>query len=216
MSQEYYPSLSDLVRAEAIPGDFEAFEDLIQSGLDLILKKIWYKNLVVDISSSGEIRHYHLDILTKKLSLPLFGSGMNLVFFRDSTGSLSSFPIVFEWSWPIYKYIEDVIEGGFSQAPEAFVDILFELADIEDEREFYGQIVKTFLNDGDTSYQSFFSTFITQINTYDNGSPSVTAEISNITTQLTLIEAEITSALSNSSLFMLEGLFDTYENSTLR
>ena len=212
MSQEYYPSLSDLVRAEAIPGDFEAFEDLIQSGLDLILKKIWYKNLVVDISSSGEIRHYHLDILTKKLSLPLFGSGMNLVFFRDSTGSLSSFPIVFEWSWPIYKYIEDVIEGGFSQAPEAFVDILFELADIEDEREFYGQIVKTFLNDGDTSYQSFFSTFITQINTYDNGSPSVTAEISNITTQLTLIEAEITSALSNSSLFMLEGLFDTYEN----
>lgn len=214
-SQEYYSSLSDLVRVESIPGDFGALEDLAQSGLDLLIKKIWYKNLAVDVSPTGDIKHYNLELLLKKMSLPLIGSGLNLVFFRDSTGTLSSFPIVFIWAWPIQKHIEGLIDEGFSYAPEAFVDILFELAEIEDEKEFFSSIISVFLNDGNNSYQDFFTAFISQINVYDNGEPAVTSEITNIITQIGIIEIEVTSLLTNTSLFTVKGIFETYKNNTV-
>lgn len=214
-SQEYYPSLSDLIRAEAIPGDFEALEDLVQSGLDLILKKMWYKNLAIQISSTGETKHYSLELLTRKLSLPLFGSGMSLVFFRDSNSTLSSFPIVLDWTWPIYKYIEGAIEEGFSYLPEAFIGVLLELVDIEDEKELLGEIVNAFLNDGDNTYQSFFLLLVTKINSYDNGAPAVTAEVSNVVTQLGIVETEVTNLLTGSNRFTAKDIFDLYEDNTI-
>ncbi len=212
-TQEYYPALKDLINAEAIPGDFTAMEDLIQSGIDLVLAKIWYKDLVVDISSTGETKHYSLTILTKRLSVPILGSGMNLVFFRDSTGTLSAFPLAFEWKWALQRYIDGLESQGFSYAPEAFVEILMELAEIDSRKDFFKGIVSTFLNDGDDAYQTFLTELSTRVSDYDNGTAGVTTEINNIVNQLDSIKTTVVSFLSNVSIYSPLDLLENYEQS---
>lgn len=211
-TQEYYPALKDLIKAEAIPGDFSAIEDLLQNGIDLVLAKIWYKDLAVDVSSDGETKHYSLTILTKRLKVPIFGSGMNLVFFRDATSNLSGFPLAFEWKWALQKYIDGLESQGFSYAPEAFVEIIMELAEIDSKQDFYKAIIEVFLNDGDTSYQSLLSVLATRLTDYDNGNPSVTAEINNIVTQLGTIETVVNSLIGNTSIFSPLDLLEEYKN----
>ena len=104
--QKFYPALSDLINESALPGDLQAIESFTQDGIDFLLKGIHYKDLVVDVYSSGDIKYYSLTLLTKSLKLPLFGSGIDLVFFRSSDAALEEFPIIFEWKWPISKYIK--------------------------------------------------------------------------------------------------------------
>ena len=99
MPSTFYPPLSRRIDASTIPGDFQDFEDLAQDGVDLILGKLLYKDLVTDVSADGVTRYYSLTILTEELKLPLLGSGMNLVFFYGSTTGFSEFPIIFDWRW---------------------------------------------------------------------------------------------------------------------
>src|SRR5688572_20833101 len=93
----FYPPLSRLIDARAIPGDFQELEDLAQDGIDLVLGKVFYKDLVTDVSADGVTRYYSLTILSQELKLPILGSGMNLVFFHGSTVGFSEFPIIFDW-----------------------------------------------------------------------------------------------------------------------
>lgn len=218
MPTPYYPPLSRIIDASAIPGDFQDFEDLVQDGIDLILGKVFYKDLVTDVSADGVTRYYSLTILTRELKLPLLGSGMNLVFFHGTTTGFSEFPIIFNWRWELYKYISRLAEGGFSALPEAFVDILLELADIEDRSAFIEQIVNVFLDDGSNSYQSFLTNLIAKVSDYDEGGNSgITTEITNITTQLDIILTEVDSLLSSSNLYSIGYLYENYQdNDTLQ
>lgn len=218
MPAPYYPPLSRLIDASAIPGDFQDFEDLVQDGIDLVLGKVFYKDLVTDVSADGVTRYYSLTILTRELKLPLLGSGMNLVFFHGTTTGFSEFPIIFDWRWEVYKYISRLDEGGFSALPEAFVDILLELADIEDRSAFIGQIVDVFLDDGSNAYQDFLTNLIAKVGSYDQGgSAAITTEITNITTQLGIIRTEVDSLLTSSNLYSVGYLYENYqENDTLQ
>ncbi len=45
MATPFYPPLSRLIGASAIPGDFQGVEDLAQDGIDLILGKVFYKGI---------------------------------------------------------------------------------------------------------------------------------------------------------------------------
>jgi hypothetical protein len=218
MPKPYYPPLSRLIDASAIPGDFQDFEDLVQDGIDLILKKVFYKDLVTDVSADGVTRYYSLTVLTKELKLPLLGSGMNLVFFHGTTTGFSEFPIIFDWRWEVYKYISRLEQGGFSALPEAFVDILLELADIESLSAFIGRIVGVFLDDGSTAYQNFLTNLIAKVGAYDQGGdPGITTEITNITTQLGIIRTEVDSLLTSSNLYSIGYLYENYqENDTIQ
>jgi hypothetical protein len=218
MPTPYYPPLSRIIDASAIPGDFQDFEDLVQDGIDLILGKVFYKDLVTDVSADGVTRYYSLTILTRELKLPLLGSGMNLVFFHGTTTGFSEFPIIFDWRWEVYKYISRLDEGGFSALPEAFVDILLELADIEDRSAFIGQIVGVFLDDGSNAYQNFLTNLIAKVADYDaGGNAAITTEINSITTQLGIIRAEVDSLLGSSNLYSIGYLYENYQdNNTLK
>jgi hypothetical protein len=218
MTTPYYPPLSRIIDASAIPGDFQAFEDLAQGGIDLILGKVFYKGLVTDVSANGVTRYYSLTILTRELKLPLLGSGMNLVFFKGTTTGFSEFPIILNWRWEVYRYISRLDEGGFSALPEAFVDILLELAGIEDRNAFIGQIVGVFLDDGSNTYQEFLVNLIARIGDYDDGSDAgITAEIDNIITQLGIIRTEVDSLLSTTNLYTIGYLYENYQdNDTLQ
>lgn len=167
-SKEFYPSLSELIDASLLPGDFHAVEDIAQNGIDFLLKNIKYKNLITNTSTSGETRHFSLTLLSSEFKLPIFGTGMNLVFFHGSTDNFSEFPIILDWKWPIYKYISGFGNQGFSYAPEAFVSILLELTNFDNPKEFIASIVNTFLDDGNNAYLSFFDNFSSRINTYSS------------------------------------------------
>ncbi len=199
---QYYPSLARLVDASAIPGDFQALEDLAQNGIDFLLGKLFYKDLVADVSPDGTIRYYSLTLLAPELKLPLFGSGMNLVFFKGTSG-LSEFPLVLDWRWRVAKYIRELENEGFSYLPEAFVDIFIELADIEDTEDFIGQILEAFLDDGNSDYVDFVTNLISLINDYDDGNPAVTTEITNIGNQLTTIKNEVIAIVTNSDYYSI-------------
>jgi hypothetical protein len=217
MPTPFYPPLSRLIDASAIPGDFQDFEDLAQDGIDVILGKVLYKDLVTDVSADGVTRYYSLTVLTQELKLPLLGSGMNLVFFHGATTGFSEFPVILDWRWEVYKYIARLGEAGFSALPEAFVDILLELADIEDTGAFIGQIVDVFLDDGSNAYQDFLTNLIAKVGAYDDGSAGVTAEITNITSQLGIIGTELDSLLGSSNLYSIGYLYENYqENDTLQ
>jgi hypothetical protein len=216
MPTPYYPPLSRLVDASAIPGDFQALEDLVQEGIDLILGKFFYKDLVTDVSADGVERHYSLTVLVKELKLPLFGSGMSIVFFKGSTAGFSEFPIIIDWRWEVYKYIARLEAEGFSYLPEAFLDVFLELADIEDRNAFYTEIFGVFFDDGSNTYQTFISQLITEIGTYDDGSdPGITTEISNIVTQLGIILAEVNDVLTSTNLFSLRYLYENFKDNAV-
>lgn len=210
--QKYYPPLSDLIQASAIPGDIHVIEDLVQSGIDLLLGKILYKDLVVEVYSSGDVKYYSLSLLTRSLKLPLFGSGMNLVFFRGSENSYSEFPVILEWRWPVSKYIKRFETQGFSYAPEAFIDILLEMANIDSREDFFNQIVNVFLDNGTNSYLNFFSGISASISNYNDNSPGVNAEIQNIINQLAIIKNEVQTKLESTNLFTLKALYADYLN----
>ncbi|MEM1322803.1 MAG: hypothetical protein AAGG75_21235 [Bacteroidota bacterium] len=212
--QKYYPPLSDLIDARAIPGDFEALENTLNEGIDLLLGKVYYKNLSVQLLKSGETRYYSITLLTKSIRLPLF-SDMNLVFFRGADAALAEFAILFEWSWPISKYIARFDAQGFSYAPEAFLDILIELSEIRDRNDFFNQMISVFLNNGDDAYLDFFSDITTIINDYDNSVPAVTTEIQSIISNLTAIKDEVQTQLTVTNQFSIASLFENYQNNTI-
>lgn len=208
----YYPPLSRLIDARDIPGDFEDFEDLAQEGIDLILGKVFYKDLVTDVSADGVSRYYSLTILTRELKLPLLGTGMNLIFFQGSTAGFSEFPILFIWRWEAYKHISRLAEGGFSALPEAFVDLLLELADLEDRDAFFRQIVGVFLDDGSKAYQGFLTRLIAKVGSYDDGSSGVSAEIGNIVSQLGILLAEVDELITSTNLYTIAYLYESFED----
>ena len=217
-TQPFYPVLSDLIDAKAIPGDFEALEDLVQQGIDLVLGEIHYKDLVVDVSPTGDEKHYSITIMTKTLKIPLFGSGMSLVFFRGSNANFSEFPLLLDWSWPIYKYINNLETEGFSYAPEAFLDIFLELADIDSREEFFQEMISAFFDLEDDNFAlHFLDQLIIKMGDYINGNAAVDALVQTITTELGNIKTEVDELLSFTSEYTLDDIIETYqENTTLQ
>lgn len=212
--QKFYPPVSDLIDASAIPGDFMALEDAVQQGVDMLLGKIYYKDFVVSISPSGDSRQYSLTLLTKTLRLPLFAD-FNLVFFKGSETNMSEFPIIFKWEWALNKYIKNFQHQGFSYAPEAFIDIFIELAEIKSRKDFLNQIIEVFFSSGDGTYTNFFVAMSSQLNNYANGNPLVTSEIQIIQDNLTIIKEQVTIELNSGNSVSIKTLFENYEANSI-
>lgn len=212
-SQKYYPPLSDLVDARALPGEFTALENVLNEGIDLVLGKIYYKDFNVQVLQSGEARSYRITLITKTIRLPL-PAGLNLVFLKGSETALTEIELAFEWRWPIAKYISNFEQQGFSYAPEAFLDILIELTDIRDRNDFFNQVIDVFLNDGDGAYQGFFTQLASAISAYDNGETDVTTLVTTITDNLDKIRQEVQVQLST-NMFTLPALFENFERNTV-
>jgi len=217
--QKYYPPLTDLIDASALPGNLESVESFLNEGIDLILGRIYYKDFAVQVLKSGDSRYFSLTILTKTIKLPLVAD-INLVFFRnviDPTQDIdvSEFPILFEWTWPLRKYISNFEVQGFSYAPEAFLDVLIELSEIQDRAEFFSRIVSVFLNDGGNTYQGFLDAISSTTSSYDNGEAGVSAEVNTIVNQLDIIKAEVQTQLTATNLFTIEDIFDRYKTNSI-
>ncbi len=216
--------MTDLLDASAIPGDIEFLENGAQAVIDLLLGKIFYKDLAIDVSSAGDEAVYSLTLVTKSIRQPLFGSGMELVFFRCAMpdGSecpdpqYSEFPIIFNWRWGIKKYISGFEAKGFAYTPEAFMEIFFELAGIQDLDEFLEAILDVFLDNGTGAYLAFFDEITVTIQLYNDGADQdVATEIQNIVDKLLIIRDEVSGLLNRSNLIRLKQIYKDYQNNTV-
>ncbi|MFT5646509.1 MAG: hypothetical protein ACI976_001191 [Aureispira sp.] len=144
LAPNLYYRLSDLLEASAIPGNFKALENLAQTIIDALFSKIYYKDFVLNTYGNGEQRFYSIVLLSKRLKIPIFDVGLNLVFFDGTTTNFSEFPITMNWNWPVYRYIAGFGQGGFCYTPEAFIGLLMELIDIESEEEIIAEIINVF------------------------------------------------------------------------
>lgn len=214
MPENYFPPVSELVDVSAIPGDFEQLESLAQDGVNLLLGKIRYKNYATETSSSGESSVFYVVIVSKALRLPVFSTGINIVFFRGSDVNYSEFPLMFEMRWPIRKYFRNFRVQGFSYTPEAFIDILLQFSSFG-QRNFFAEIVATFLSDGDNAYQALITNLKSNVVTYSNGSGAVALLLQDINDQLDLIKDEADGLLNSSDFYNTEDLFSEYENNAV-
>jgi hypothetical protein len=215
LTEQFY-RLNGLLDASAIPGNFKALEDLAQNVIDTLLGKIYYKDLIVRRYGDGERRYYSIVLLSKRLEIPIFNIGFNLVFFDGTTTNFSEFPIGMNWNWPVYRYIAGFGQQGFEYTPQAFIGLLMELADIESEEEVISEIIDVFLSGGNNDYQTFFTDLIAKANSYNivGLAPGASSQIQMIVSQLQTIETEVTAVLTSSDLFTLKSLFEGYQNHT--
>jgi hypothetical protein len=211
MSETYYAALDELVDARAIPGDLTFLENNAQAVIDELLGKIFYKDLAVEVTDNGDTKHYRLVLLTKSIRQSLFGTGLELVFFKGAETEMAEFPILFEWRWPVQKFIAGFEAEGFSYAPEAFIDILFRMAGISSTNEFVGAITGVFLEDGNDTYSHFMDALIAKANALSSTEAGAVAAIEQVQTNLGILKTELTAVLSNSNFFTITDIYQNYQ-----
>lgn len=197
---QHYPKLSTIVNASAIPGDLKAIEQLIQGGINALLGELRYTNYIVEHSPDGDTAFYSLVLLGKELDLPLFGTGMHLVFFKGETLGYSNFPITMDWRWPIQRYFSGFEREGFSYAPEAFLEILLEMADIDSEQEVIEEIINVFLSDGTSPYTDILDEVedsFERLRDNWNSNANVKAKLQSILDEVKIITARIKARKQN-------------------
>ncbi len=128
----YYPKLSEVITADDLP----EFLSFVQNGLNSIFDKIHYKNLQYSKSVNGDAAFYSLEIVSKKLGIPL-PFGMALVLNPDLTSSnnkISSFPITLEYQWEILAFLKTFSSSNFSFSLEDFYKIGLRVFRISEEQ----------------------------------------------------------------------------------
>lgn len=116
MSEKFYPSLSTIVPLDSLPEQL----GFIKDGLTNILDKVYFKDLQVVKSQSGDSAFYSLTIvLYKDASIEIPGSGIELVFNPDFNASgLTEIPITVSYEWGILKFISGFNVQSFAQSPK--------------------------------------------------------------------------------------------------
>tara|TARA_R110001592_G_scaffold119760_4_gene323202 strand:+ start:8001 stop:14789 length:6789 start_codon:yes stop_codon:yes gene_type:complete len=200
---KYHPKLSTLINTSVIPGDLKAFEQFVQGGINFLLGDLRYTNYIVEHSPDGDTAFYSLTLLGKELDLPLWGTGMHLVFFHKQVG-YSSFPIAMDWRWPIKRYINEFETKGFSYAPDAFLDILLSMADIESEQEVVEEIINIFLSNGTDAYKNAFDELVDTFERLKADWPTIVTELESIKTQIGVIKTKVIDLIDNDSKTLIE------------
>lgn len=155
----YYPKLSEVVTVEDLP----EFLSFVQNGLNSVFDKIHYKNLQYSKSKNGDSAFYSLEIVSKKLSIPL-PFDMELQLNPDLTGSndaISSFPITLEYQWEILAFLKSFDLNGFSFSLEDFYSIGLKVFRISED-QVLAHILNYFVEPIDsqtTKFEQFVSDF---------------------------------------------------------
>jgi hypothetical protein len=131
ISQRYYPRLSEILSAEALP----EFLSFAQSGIDDLLDNIHYKNLQYSKSYHGDAAFYSLEIVSNNIGIDL-PLGLRLVLNPDEEGdaSISSFPVEVQYKWGILAFLKAFSLQNFSFDPKGFYRLGTQLFRISDEQ----------------------------------------------------------------------------------
>jgi len=214
MASNYYPPLSDLLDASAIPGDIEFIENNTQAVIEDLLGKVFYKNLFVDSYPSGDGGIYTMTLMTKSIRQSLFDTGLSLVFFQGQDDNYADFNVLFSWRWPIKRYIAAFESASFPYTAESFVNILRQMAPIRDLEEFLGVFIDVFLDDGSNLYADLLDKLMAIVNDLNTGGGE-NVLIGHVVDRLGLIKRELDTQLSYTNLYTLKDIYDNYRGNPL-
>lgn len=132
--KRYYPALSSVVTLD----DFPESLGFIKQGLQSLFSKIHYKDLQYKKSPKGDAAFYSLTIVSQKLAIELFGSGVSLVINPDETDNgdfnISAFPVTLEYQWKILAYLRSFDLNNFSFTPQEFFELGLIILNVSEEQ----------------------------------------------------------------------------------
>lgn len=158
-NQIMHPSLSQLLPLDKIPNEVEAIRDALAS----IFDSIFVKDLIASQSYDNSSGFYSLTLTTYNsigIDIPV-AQDLRLVLNPTNLGT-TEIPIAFDYSWIILKYINDFNFDSFDNTIKSVLQILFELAEINE---------KTFLNELIISFYpgvNAIEDFVIQFNSVQN------------------------------------------------
>jgi hypothetical protein len=139
-----WPPLSEIIGKDSLPNSLQ----FVGTAIGDRLKDLRYRNLLIETAADNSAGFYSLTLVTKELSVGLFGSGLALIFFpaQDETVAASEIAIAFDYNWPILKYVQEFETLSFAHSARAFFDIFLELVDITEE-DFLIGIIDALIDD---------------------------------------------------------------------
>lgn len=158
----YYPKLSEVITVDDLP----EFLSFVQDGLNAIFDKIHYKNLQYSKSKNGDSAFYSLEIVSRRLAVPL-PFDMALLLNPDLTGhdaSISSFPVTLEYQWEILAFLKSFNLQEFSFSLDDFYDLGLKVFRITDD-QVMAHIINYFVVPID-SQTTKFQQFVTDFNAF--------------------------------------------------
>ena len=215
MPNQIHPSLSQLLPLDKIPNEAEAIRDALAS----IFDDIYVKNLIASQSRDSSSGFYSMKLTTNNaigLNIPI-SQDLKLVLNPSNTGA-TEIPIRFDYSWIILKYINDFSFDTFDNAIRSVLDILFDLAGINEE-EFLRELITTFypgltaIEDFVTQFNSANTSAVAIANNDDSFEDKVTGIMDQIATiDVDLLEYAYTNLLNvgDEGLDRLKKLFARY------
>lgn len=139
----YYPTLASVVSLD----DFPESLGFLKQAIEGLFSKIHYKDLQYKKSPKGDAAFYSLSIVSKKLAIELFGSGISLVLNPDETNNgdsnISAFPVTVEYQWKILAYLRSFDLNNFSFTPQEFFELGLIILNISEEQAI-AQFINTF------------------------------------------------------------------------
>lgn len=170
MSNPFYPTLKTLLAFDQIPLNLGN----LQGNLASVFDNIYYRDFQVDVSKEGDARFYKITLVFySKVGFEIPGTnGMSLLLNPDiQNEGITSIDISAGVEVPILKYSRLFSLNSISDAPESLLNLLLDLADI-DEEELMSRIVENFHNNLLTDLEgicqkinSLFNTTISNIET---------------------------------------------------
>lgn len=132
VTKRFYPALSDLITVDDLP----EFLNFAESGLDVLLSKVFYKNFQFSKSFRGDAAFYSLDVITKNIGIDL-PFGMRFVLNPDEEGdsTISSFPISLEYQWEVFAFLKSFNLQNFSGDPASMFTMGLEIFRVKDEKK---------------------------------------------------------------------------------
>lgn len=209
----YYPFLTNIIRTENFPGQIE----FVGNTLDNLLNKIRFRNYIVETSPSIDVKFYGIEIVTKEANISVLGSGLELVFFKDTfigqnNPPLSILPIEIEWRWAIKKYISTFNQNQFSFTPEAFLEVLLDLANINDLKIFIIEISNLFVTNDITQINIFFEILESRIDKYKLDNPNLSTNFDLAKSELIIIKNEF---VSIAGIWSIESIIEHFEENSV-
>lgn len=150
----FYPSLTTLLRADALPDNLGLLQDLKEATLD----SLFYRNLQTSLSRDGDYATYRL-ILVSYASLGFTVPGTDLSILLNPSADAAKgteIPVSLSYSWEILRYLGGVDLTRFDDSARSFFELLLAIAGVS-----YSEVTREII---ETLEGGSIAAFITRFN----------------------------------------------------
>ncbi len=199
-----FPSIRHLLPINELPDQLSG----LKGGLNTILSKIYYKDLLCESSPEGDSAFYNLTLVTyDKVGFEVPGTnGMAIVLNPDlivNDADYTPIPVSFKYNWDILRYIKGLNPLSFIEDPIHYFELILELFGTS-QSEVLTTFLTVFLDDPDA-----LTTFVNEFNSNPKYSLATPLDIDPLSMdQIDDVLIQLTSNGNDFSVFNI--IFEDY------